>query len=383
MKKFFVLLTLVALAGAFAGCEGPEGPAGADGLAGADGADGADGTNGTDGLPGIDGENAAETCSDCHNSGDMITGKVSQYNKSVHATGGTSTYGNREGECSECHTSQGFVYYVENGVVSPDHFDSPAQPDCRACHDIHNTYTTADWALRVTDPVVSYRDATHTFGDFGTANLCAQCHQARASVVPAVVVAATDSVDIEQRFGPHHAPQANFFDNSAGWQIAGDLAYTAHVHTNTTLNADVCVTCHMADGGHYPYGGHTFSMTASFHGPQFNETGCVAASCHATGVAKGKIATTKAEIDPLVTELGVLLADYVNPAGYVYTSVSGEVGSEVYVYPDEDDPLRVSATIAGAIYNYRMINSEEPGYAVHNPTLVKALLQNTIDELTP
>ena len=369
MKKFFVLLTLVALAGAFAGCEGP---------AGADGKDGTDGTDGIDGLAGLAGENAAETCSDCHNSSDLITGKVNQYNVSGHALGGTAAYGNREGECSECHTSQGFVYYVENGVSSPDHFDSPNQPNCRTCHDIHNTFTEADWALRVTDPVLSFRDPTHTFGDFAAGNLCIACHQERPSVVPAAT-ATGGAIEIDNlRYGAHYASQGSFMDNSAGWQVAGAAAYTPHAHTAI---ADACVTCHMADGGHYPYGGHTFSITASFHGPHFNEAGCVA--CHAgEGVAKGKIGDSEDKIDPLIATLKGLLGDHLDKSGYVSTRTI--VGTDTtYTAPTEAAPKTVTAEIAGALYNYRMIAFDEPGYAVHNPTLVKALLNNTIDALTP
>jgi len=167
----------------FFGCEGPEGPPGADG---------------TDGIDGIDGVDANETCKVCHNDGGELAGIQEQYAMSGHATGGTAFYGNREGECSECHTSQGFIYYQANGVSSPTHFAEPSQPDCRACHMIHTDYTVDDWDRRVTDPVVSFRDPTHTFADFGEANLCVSCHQSRPSVLPALGATADVSVDTKQ-----------------------------------------------------------------------------------------------------------------------------------------------------------------------------------------
>lgn len=362
---YFIPALIVGITIMFFGCEGPAGADGTDGLAGADGADGAD---------------LNETCIVCHNDGGQLSGIQEQYAVSGHATGGTAPYGNREGECSECHTSQGFIYYQANGAPSPTHFTEPSQPDCRACHMIHNDYTVDDWDFRVTDPVVSFRNPTHTFADFGIANLCVSCHQSRASVLPALDATADVSVDTK-RFGPHHAPQGNFLDNSAGQQFTG-VAYTPSAHT---LIADGCVTCHMADPGHYPYGGHTFSLTASFHGPQFNVAGCDIVGCHpdedATAL-KALIATSKADIAPLLTELKGLLGDYLDKSGYLAERTI--VGTDTtYAEPTDDSPIDFDPVVLGAVYNYRMIAFEEPGYAVHNPKLVEALLQNSIDALTP
>jgi len=356
---------MIGLSGIFTGCEGPAGPAGETGA------------QGEQGIAGPTGADANETCKLCHNDGGELTGIQAQYAVSGHATGGTAFYGNREGECSECHTSQGFIYYQANDASSPTHFAEPSQPDCRACHTIHTAYDSTDWAFRVTDPVVSFRDATHTFADFGTANLCVACHQSRASALPALDATADVSVDTK-RFGPHHAPQGNFLDNSAGQQFTGD-AYTPSAHT---LIANGCVTCHMADGGHYQYGGHTFNMTVSFHGPQFNDTSCDVVGCHADADVKALITATKADIAPLLTELKGLLGDYLDKSGYLAKRTI--VGTDTtYAEPTEDAPIDFDPVVLGAVYNYRMIAFEEPGYAVHNPKLVRALLQNSIDALTP
>lgn len=356
-KLYFIPALIVGLTVMFFGCEGPAGPAGADGAAGADGVD------------------KNETCIVCHNDGGELTGIQAQYAVSGHATGGTAFYGNREDECSECHTSQGFIYYQANGASSPTRFAEPSQPDCRACHMIHSDYTVDDWDRRVTDPVVSFRDATHTFADFGTANLCVACHQERSSALPALGTTADVSVDTK-RFGPHYASQGSFLDNSAGQQFTG-VAYTPSAHT---LIANGCVTCHMADGGHYQYGGHTFSMTVSFHGPQFNDTACDVVGCHADVDVEALITATKADIAPLLTELKGLLGDYLDEDGYL--AVRTIVGTDTtYAEPTEDDPIDFDPVVLGAFYNYRMIAFDEPGYAVHNPKLVRALLQNSIDAL--
>jgi hypothetical protein len=240
---------------------------------------------------------------------------------------------------------------------------------------IHTEYDTTDWALRVTDPVASFRDASHTFGDFGKANLCIACHQERSSALPALGATADVSVDTK-RFGPHYASQGSFLDNSAGQQFTG-VAYTPSAHTTI---ANGCVTCHMADGGHYPYGGHTFSITASFHGPQFNDTACDVVGCHADVDVKALITATKADIAPLLAELKGLLGDYLDKSGYLAKRTI--VGTDTtYAEPTEENPIDFDPVFLGAVYNYRMIAFDEPGYAVHNPKLVRVLLQNSIDAL--
>jgi hypothetical protein len=60
---------------------------------------------------------------------------------------------------------------VEIGDANPTH------QDCRTCHQIHTTYTGADWALETDAPVVMVTSGA-TF-DGGSGNLCANCHQAR------------------------------------------------------------------------------------------------------------------------------------------------------------------------------------------------------------
>ncbi|MCH8836405.1 MAG: hypothetical protein IIA60_01235 [Candidatus Marinimicrobia bacterium] len=360
-RLHLMLLPLIGLSIIFLGCEGPEGPPGADGTAG------------TDGLPGLD---INESCKVCHNSGEELIGRRAQYDVSGHATGGHAAYGNRS-SCARCHTSQGFVEFVAGAEITAP-YTTPNQQNCRTCHDLHNTYTEDDWARRVTAPVVSIQSDTleTTFADFGEGNICATCHQARHADIP-TLTASADVTITSKRFGPHHGPQANMLDGSAGYQVAGTVAYTAHAHSSIS---DGCVTCHMAEGGNYVVGGHTWNMYEDPHDADgdgdlghFSDKSCVA-SCHAGVDMEDKIAASKATTDALIADLKVLLdaGGYLDSEGYVANS-GVSLGGGV--------TLTVAPKIAGAIYNYRLIALEDGGYVVHNPTLVKALLTNSIEAL--
>ncbi|MCF7823682.1 MAG: hypothetical protein K9N35_05870 [Candidatus Marinimicrobia bacterium] len=326
-------------------CEGPAGPAGADGLAGVDGVD------------------LNQTCKVCHNSSSIIVGRVNQYNQSGHANNGTSFYGNREGSCSECHTSEGFIAFLETGEYAAEPWEYVSQQNCRTCHTIHTAYDSTDWALRVTEPVARLEDPTHTMMNFGKGNLCVSCHLSRAADLPAV--ASVDSFTVSSsRFGPHHGPQGDVLDGSAGYQLAGSKSYGTGQHPHS-LTADGCVGCHMADGGNYDVGGHTWKMTTDYHatGGHLNTTPCLV--CHTTETAatvETKMEDTKAAIDLIMTALG----DSLVSQGLLTSTGSAKSGK----YPVEK---------AGALYNYRMFAIEDPGYFIHNPSLAKALLQNSLE----
>ncbi len=66
--------------------------------------------------------------------------------------------------------------------LSPNSVDAgdpnPTRQDCRACHQIHTSYTAADWALETTARVPLYAFENVTYNG-GKGNLCANCHQPR------------------------------------------------------------------------------------------------------------------------------------------------------------------------------------------------------------
>jgi hypothetical protein len=127
--------------------------------------------------------------------------------------------------------------------LDPDEVEAgdpnPTRQDCRACHQIHTTYTAADFALESTDPVDLFALEGLTF-DGGLGNLCANCHQPRRVIGEEVdgMIEVTSS-----HWGPHHGAETAMLLGVTG---AGDVEGMVSPHYN--IVEDTCVACHMGDG---------------------------------------------------------------------------------------------------------------------------------------
>jgi len=243
--------------------EGPAGPAGKDGTNGTNGTDGEDGINGTDGTT---------TCIECHSSNQVLFARENQWAHSVHAIGGN--YERNEGECARCHTSQGFLGYIDgsydweaDGAFVPN----PNPPNCYTCHQIHETYTPADLAFTTTAAPELQNTGGQTY-DFGSANLCANCHQGR-TVDPFPVEDGPDLAVTSSRYGVHHGPQANSIAGMGLFEPGTGYYNSAH---SSIENA--CVTCHMAEPFGSQAGGHTMNIAYEYHGStEVLHSGCLVA----------------------------------------------------------------------------------------------------------
>jgi hypothetical protein len=326
----------------FSSCtkEGPQGPAG---------------TNGENGINGTDG---TATCGACHDMSETVETKILQWGNSIHATGGN--YERNSTDCAVCHTSQGFRERIQTGAdTTVDVIHNPSNINCYTCHDIHDTYTVADWGLRVTDPVTFW--ATGETFDFGKGNLCASCHQARPADMPTISNNPLDSFKItSNRWGPHHGPQSSLIVGSAAYKLGS--GYDNNPHASIT---DECVTCHMADAYGSQAGGHTWNMTYSLHGAEdFNVPGCLASNCHLSDPT-GKIEDLQTEIQGKLDQLQALLE-----AAGVYNA--GTDLANVGMYQNN---------VAGAYFNFVYIN-EDRSLGVHNPNFARMLLDNSIAALS-
>jgi hypothetical protein len=201
--------------------------------------------------------------------------------------------------------------------------------DCRACHEIHTTYTGADFALRTTDPVAMIADDTQVY-DAGNSNLCANCHQARR--------AAGGTEVTSTHYGAHHGPQANMLLSISGYGV--DIAASPHYFQVE----DGCVSCHVVDGD------HSFEVSLD-----------ACEGCH--GDPEGTIEEAQAEIMALLTELGDLLEDAgALHDGHPTVSNLGEV-------------------VTGAVFNYMFV-LEDYSYGVHNFFYAQSLLEQSIADLS-
>lgn len=314
---------------------------------GAQGPPGEDGINGTDGTA---------TCIQCHSNDQVLFAKTNQWAHSTHATGGN--YERNEEDCAVCHTSQGFLGKLDGSYdpsVEGTFISNPNPVNCYTCHQIHSTYEVADYAFTTTDNPVLMNTGDQTF-NFGTANLCANCHQGR-TVEPFPQENGDPILVTSSRYGVHHGPQANTVAGMGLFEPGSGYINSAH---SSIENG--CVTCHMAEPYGAQAGGHTMNISFEYHGAtEVNAKGCL--PCHTEDEAIALVEEFQPEIQALLDELKVLL----DAAGIT------EPGSDNSIASDTPYP----ANVAGACLNYKAL-TEDRSLGVHNPKYIKKVLQNTI-----
>src|SRR3989304_3332558 len=204
------------------------------------GAQGPAGPQGEPGPAGPLGEAKDLSCTGCHNDSALITGNQTAWSTSQHGLGTVFARGTNPA-CAGCHSGGGFSERVAAGLSWNEVEEgdpNPTRQDCRACHQIHTTYTDADFALETTDPVEISAFAGQTF-DGGLGNLCANCHQPRRAFPEAV----DGNVEIVDHFGLHYGVEATMLLGIGG---AGDVEGSLSPHAKEV--EDTCVTCHMGEG---------------------------------------------------------------------------------------------------------------------------------------
>lgn len=158
----------------------------------------------------------AGSCAECHDDTTLITGMRTEWSESLHATGDAYVRGS-SASCAGCHSGGTFSQRVAAGL-SPNQVTEgdthPTRQDCRTCHQVHTSYTLADWALETTAPVSLYATPGNTF-DGGNGNLCTSCHQARRDF-PGDPDGDGVVTGISTHWGPHHGPQEPDADGSRG-----------------------------------------------------------------------------------------------------------------------------------------------------------------------
>ena len=149
--------------------------------------------------------------------------------------------------CAGCHGSEGAKARINAGL--PPHDPSVegvvnVSPfNCRTCHNIHTTYTKADFSLTGGDKPAAMEMTGGTY-DGGQGNLCAQCHQVR-NAKPEVKDG--NVVITSSRYGPHYGIPAPMLLGEGGLGVTG----TPSAHYLTVENT--CVNCHMGDESNHTY----------------------------------------------------------------------------------------------------------------------------------
>lgn len=327
-------------------CEGDLGPQGPVGPTG---------PIGQTGPPGQDGQNGAENCVDCHGNNQLITAKMFQWENSIHYLGGH--FERNDARCAGCHTSQGFLDRIATGgTQASEDVQDPLPQNCYTCHQIHQTYTEADWALTAEEPVTLWVGGETV--DMGRGNQCVNCHQPRIPSPALPAVGEEGMVEItSSRYGPHHGAQGAMFSGVGAYEIGDGYANSSH----TGLVNNACITCHMAPvTGGREAGGHTFRVESEDGEINFN----ACSACHQEeGALANLVASTQEGIESLLNELGMKLQ---------------EIG--IMTSSGRSIPGTYTSVQVGALWNYKYVE-EDQSKGVHNANYARVLLENTIAAL--
>jgi hypothetical protein len=338
-------LALVGAALTLAACAGTAGPAGPEGPAG------------PAGPPGEAAAAADLSCTECHNDTTLIISKEAQFREnSVHGTGESFVRG--EGtDCAGCHGTEGAKARIDAGL--PPHDESVTgivnvSPfDCRTCHEIHSTYTGADWALTGGDQAVVLEMTGGTF-DGGEGNLCANCHQIRN----AAPTADGGNINVtSSRFGTHYGVEAAMLLGEGGLGVTGSPS------THYSAVENTCVTCHMGEERD-----HTYLPAVER---------CQA--CH-TDAEDFDVNGVQTEVTAMLEELHTLLVDakLLNPETDlwgIYDSATSKFSN-----PSADAPLTVTEAVANAMWNYKFVTYDQ-SMGVHNSAYTKAMLEAALEAM--
>ncbi|MCJ7471885.1 MAG: cytochrome c family protein [Actinobacteria bacterium] len=294
-----------------------------------------------------------DSCTDCHNDTTLIVSKEVQWENSLHGSG--LTFERNGADCAGCHTSEGYTERITAGTfTASEDVENPSPINCRTCHSIHDTYTSADWTLTSSEPVTF--ELTGDTYDLGNSNQCATCHQPRPADVPLV-----DGGDYEitsTRFGPHHGPQSSMIAGVGGY---GEEYVGSNIHYEYV--DDGCIGCHMTDTAYGKQaGGHSFNVTYEYHEETVEYlTGCIV--CH-EDIESFDRNGVQTEIEELLEEVHVLLV--------AQGLIDGESGSGIAGTFTSDQ--------AGALWNYKTVE-EDRSMGIHNPGYTKFLLETALEAL--
>ncbi|UCC98709.1 MAG: hypothetical protein JSW66_02195 [Phycisphaerales bacterium] len=298
------------------------------------------------------------TCIECHDDTTLITGAKTAWSESVHGTGESYGRGTRS-SCAACHSGGAFSAMVAAGLT-PDTVKAgdpnPTRQDCRACHQIHTSYTAGDWALETIDPVVLYAFENEIYVG-GKGNLCANCHQPRR-VIDGYVDDVNGVTNVSSsHWGPHHGPQSAMLLGVGGASAEGYASGHSYV-------LDTCVTCHLSENAT-----HTFEANAD-----------ACTSCHGE-VDDFDIGGLQTEIEELIVQLrDLLLAKGLLAEETEYEISDDGVIEEVVVGYHPVVGVYPSAE-AAALWDYIFIAIEDGSVGVHNPRYTKNMLNASIAAL--
>jgi hypothetical protein len=315
-KKFLAIAGLVAMAAFFMiGCQGDRG---------------------------IQGEPGTTACFGCHDDDNLeFVAIQQQWSNSRHAIG--ANINRNTVPCARCHTGQGFLNMI--GAQDTVAVENPSAIHCFTCHAPHSD---GNFGLRVDTPPVLEQGGDF---DFGPANLCAHCHQARKPNPP---FSDADSLTIRSsRWGAHESMQADIFAGLHAYEFPGEDYDELSPHNQLATNG--CIACHMAAPRADDAGGHSTNLTYMGDEEEIDfVVGCNVAGCHDGDLVDFSYGGVQDSVNALLESLRELLLE------------DSLITEENLVNASSSNPLAVTMDVAGAIYNFRYFEADR-SFGVHNP----------------
>ncbi|NTW99796.1 MAG: hypothetical protein HGB35_07705, partial [Geobacteraceae bacterium] len=329
--------------------------------------------------------------------------------------------------CVRCHTTTGYINFVNSGFMSLKPFGSNTDKtkEVTGCDACHSDYS---FKMRVVPRVTIYFNfsgATQasagnpgghakiqnygvTFPALGSSNMCIPCHSGRG-VGSSIKLLSDIGVD----FSKINSPSAHDFSGAAlltaksGYEFAGK-EYTTGVGANTghdsaglSSGKGPCITCHLNkavksdshtfkpvihDTAQFPLysatktWSQTYSVSsaspASLKISSITSLSCNTSGCH-VGLGAAELNSDK---EGYISALAVLN----QWARLVQRTLVNAPGSLICV--DDTNPPRLltkwnyygtGPDLMGAAFNLSMLNNE-PGAYVHNPLYAKRLVYDSI-----
>jgi hypothetical protein len=247
---------------------------------------------------------SSDVCGTCHGE-PLRHARFQQWQLSKHANYELAVDEGDSGNCSRCHTANGFLSWLP-ALLDDDPSNNGSSVDvtwtsdevhpqtCVTCHDPHNIGTTSgidtNATVRISDNTPLLLAGFRALG-VGRGAMCMTCHNSRRGLRNDATFEATTAAGDASR-APHGSVQTDL--------LLGENAYLVDVGTpgKHSLVVDSCVKCHMVETPppdllSYNQGGtnHTFFAAAD-----------VCSSCHGDGVTlEGVQAPVQARLDELQT----------------------------------------------------------------------------------
>jgi len=320
--------------------------------------------------------------------------------------------------CVRCHTTTGFINFVESGFSNVSPFAGPgftvvqnapvqvapgaAQPadtpspdkskevtGCDACHDDGNG-NAYGFQLRAvpavkmfynfsssnSSPTVKLNNKPVNYPDTGASNLCVACHSGRGAG-SMIYDAVAQGMDFTNTNSPsaHDRPSALNLFQTGGYEFTGrSYANTTLAHVkvgmgnfNGTGTSGPCVTCHMESPNSHSFLPVTFDSTGAVNTIISN----YCKNCHNGVTARAfTILDYNNQKKGFAAALAVLNAIRSGKTA----SLANKNTNYNSTYPGG------GANTMGALFNYSFL-SQETGAFAHNPLYAKRLIWDSIDWL--